>query len=139
MILPFYEKVSFLKGSEADVGPLHTWSFYWATMERHPAIFMSLLSGVAFASSRWSTLVRHHGDEPARCAFCRRREVVVPRLLPQRAPHPLYPRFCVPERLNCGIVHKNNTFLLHNRLPLGRHDKRIISLTHLPALRLDSL
>jgi ribosomal protein S18 acetylase RimI-like enzyme len=27
--LPFYEKVGFLKGSEADVGPLHTWSFYW--------------------------------------------------------------------------------------------------------------
>lgn len=27
--LPFYEKVGFLKGSEAEVGPLHTWSFYW--------------------------------------------------------------------------------------------------------------
>ena len=27
--LPFYEKVGFLKGSEADAGPLHTWSFYW--------------------------------------------------------------------------------------------------------------
>jgi len=27
--LPFYEKAGFLKGSEADVGPLHTWSFYW--------------------------------------------------------------------------------------------------------------
>ena len=27
--LPFYEKMGFIKGSEADVGPLHTWSFYW--------------------------------------------------------------------------------------------------------------
>jgi GNAT superfamily N-acetyltransferase len=27
--LPFYEKMGFVKGSEADVGPLHTWSFYW--------------------------------------------------------------------------------------------------------------
>ncbi len=27
--LPFYESVGFVKGSEADVGPLHTWSFYW--------------------------------------------------------------------------------------------------------------
>ena len=27
--LPFYEKMGFTKGSEADVGPLHTWSFYW--------------------------------------------------------------------------------------------------------------
>ena len=27
--LPFYEKAGFLKGSEADLGPLHTWSFYW--------------------------------------------------------------------------------------------------------------
>jgi ribosomal protein S18 acetylase RimI-like enzyme len=27
--LPFYEKLGFLKGAEADVGPLHTWSFYW--------------------------------------------------------------------------------------------------------------
>jgi GNAT superfamily N-acetyltransferase len=27
--LPSYEKAGFLKGSEADVGPLHTWSFYW--------------------------------------------------------------------------------------------------------------
>ena len=25
----FYEKVGFLKGSEAEVGSLHTWSFYW--------------------------------------------------------------------------------------------------------------
>ena len=27
--LPLYEKVGFLKGSETDFGPLHTWSFYW--------------------------------------------------------------------------------------------------------------
>jgi GNAT superfamily N-acetyltransferase len=27
--LPFYERVGFIKGFEADVGPLHTWSFYW--------------------------------------------------------------------------------------------------------------
>ena len=27
--LPFYEKLRFIKGSEADLGPLHTWSFYW--------------------------------------------------------------------------------------------------------------
>jgi GNAT superfamily N-acetyltransferase len=27
--LPFYEKMGFTKGSEADVGSLHTWSFYW--------------------------------------------------------------------------------------------------------------
>jgi GNAT superfamily N-acetyltransferase len=27
--LPFYEKLGFIKGSEADLGPLHTWSFYW--------------------------------------------------------------------------------------------------------------
>ncbi len=27
--LPFYEKVGFRKGAEADAGPLHTWSFYW--------------------------------------------------------------------------------------------------------------
>lgn len=27
--LPFYEKVGFRKVSESDVGPLHTWSFYW--------------------------------------------------------------------------------------------------------------
>ena len=27
--LPFYESVGFVKGSEADVGPLPTWSFYW--------------------------------------------------------------------------------------------------------------
>ena len=27
--LPFYEKMAFIRGSETDVGPLHTWSFYW--------------------------------------------------------------------------------------------------------------
>jgi ribosomal protein S18 acetylase RimI-like enzyme len=27
--LLFYEKAGFLKASEADIGPLHTWSFYW--------------------------------------------------------------------------------------------------------------
>ncbi len=27
--LPFYEKVGFQKVAEADVGPIHTWSFYW--------------------------------------------------------------------------------------------------------------
>ena len=27
--LPFYERMGFIKGSETDVGPLHTWSFYW--------------------------------------------------------------------------------------------------------------
>ena len=27
--LPFYEKMGFIKGSEADLGSLHTWSFYW--------------------------------------------------------------------------------------------------------------
>ncbi len=27
--LPFYEKMGFRKGSEADFGPLRTWSFYW--------------------------------------------------------------------------------------------------------------
>ena len=51
---------------------------------------------------------------------------------------PLSSRFCVSERLNCPVVHKNNTFFLHNRLRLGRDHKLIISLTHLPALRLDS-
>ena len=52
--------------------------------------------------------------------------------------HPLSSRFCVSERLDCPVVHKNNTFFLHNRLRLGRDHKLIISLTHLPALRLDS-
>jgi GNAT superfamily N-acetyltransferase len=27
--LPFYEKMGFIIGSETDLGPLHTWSFYW--------------------------------------------------------------------------------------------------------------
>lgn len=27
--LGFYERMGFRKGSEADAGPLHTWSFYW--------------------------------------------------------------------------------------------------------------
>lgn len=27
--LPFYEKLGFQKVSEADAGPVHTWSFYW--------------------------------------------------------------------------------------------------------------
>jgi GNAT superfamily N-acetyltransferase len=27
--LPFYEKAGFIKVAEADVGPLHTWSFHW--------------------------------------------------------------------------------------------------------------
>ena len=31
--LPLYGKVGFLKGSETDVGPLHTWSFYWPCYE----------------------------------------------------------------------------------------------------------
>jgi hypothetical protein len=60
-------------------------------------------------------------------------------LLQNQRPHALDSRFCVPERLNRGVVHKNNTFFLHNRLRLGRHDKVIITLTHLPALGLDRL
>jgi GNAT superfamily N-acetyltransferase len=27
--LPFYEKMGFIKGSEINLGALHTWSFYW--------------------------------------------------------------------------------------------------------------
>ena len=27
--LRFYERMGFIKGSEADFGPLHTWSYYW--------------------------------------------------------------------------------------------------------------
>ena len=60
-----------------------------------------------------------------------------PRCSANLPPQPLPLRFCVPERLNCGVVHKNNAFFLHNRLRLGRHHKLIISLTHLPALGLD--
>ena len=62
-----------------------------------------------------------------------------PRRSQNQCPLALDLRLCVPERLNRSVVHKDDTFFLHDRLRLGRHDKLVISVTHPPALGLDRL